>query len=146
MLVQGGAMSYVAYTEQATTPLRWDGNSLNMFLNRWHPVDPKADPYNPSTQWIQGYYANTGTNIDENSALNVQNNAYARLKSVELGYSIPKIIINKIGIQKLRFFVNAYNLLTVTGVKGLDPEHPSDSYSYLYPLSRTINLGATITF
>ncbi len=146
LLFQGGALSYVAYGEQLREPLGWDGNALDVFMDRWHPVDPTADPYNPSTEWVKGYYAYTGSVINENARRNIQNGSYLRLKSAELGYSIPPIWLSKVGVQSLRIFTNAYNLLTFTGVKGLDPEHPAELYGYMYPLSRTVNFGASITF
>jgi len=146
LLFQGGGMSYVSYGEQLKEPLAWDGNALNVFMDRWHPVDPKADPYNPNTQWIAGYYAYTGSTLNDNSRRSIQNGAYLRLKSAELGYSLPPSWLSKIGIQSIRVYTNAYNLFTITGVKGLDPEHPSQLYGYMYPLSRTINFGTSVTF
>jgi len=146
LLFQGGALSYVSYGEQLRQPLAFDGNALDFFLDRWHPVDPKADPYNPATEWVSGYNAYTGTVINELAERSIQNGAYIRLKSAELGYSLPKSILSKAGVQSLRVFANAYNLFTITGVKGLDPEHPAEVYGYLYPLSQTFNFGASLTF
>ncbi|MGX5857406.1 SusC/RagA family TonB-linked outer membrane protein [Dyadobacter jiangsuensis] len=146
ILFQGAALSYVAYGEQLREPLAWDGNALEFFMDRWHPNDPTADPYNPSTQWTKGYYAYTGTTADENSARNIQNGAYLRLKSAEIGYSLPKDLLKRVGVQGLRVYVNGYNLHTFTKVRGLDPEHPSELYGYMYPINRTINVGASISF
>ena len=146
MLFQGGAMSYVGYGESLSAPLAWDGNALETFMDRWHPVDPTADPYNPNNEWVSGYWGYTGSSPDENSMASIQKGTYVRLKSVELGYSLPKNWMDKAGIQAVRFFVNGYNMLTLTGVKGLDPEHPTELNGYMYPLSRTINTGVTITF
>jgi len=146
LLFQGGAMSYVSYPEAFREPLAFDGNALDMFMDRWHPVDPKADPYDPANKWVQGYYAYTGTVINDNSRRAIQNGAYMRLKSAELGYSLPKKILTKIGIQGLRVYANGYNLLTITKIKGLDPERPSELYGYIYPISRTINFGTSISF
>ena len=61
MTFQGAAMSYVSYGEQLSAPLQFNGNALDMFLDRWRPVDPKQDPYDPSCQWISGYYSYGGT-------------------------------------------------------------------------------------
>ncbi|RBQ07885.1 SusC/RagA family TonB-linked outer membrane protein [Pedobacter miscanthi] len=146
LLFQGAAMSYVSFPEALKEPLAFDGNALELFLDRWHPVDPKADPYNPANQWIQGYYAYTGTVINENSRRSIQNGAYLRLKSAELGYSLPKAMLQKIGVQAVRVYVNGYNLFTLTKVKGLDPERPSELYGYMYPINRTINFGTSISF
>jgi hypothetical protein len=146
MLFQGGALSYVSYGEALSQPLTFDGNALDYFMDRWHPVDPKADPYNPKTQWIPGDNAYTGTTTNGDSRRAIQNGAYLRLKSVEFGYSVPKNLMKKVGVQNLRVFTNGYNLFTITRVRGVDPEHPSETFGYLYPLSRTVNFGASLTF
>lgn len=146
MLFQGAAMSYVSYGEQFREPLAWNGNALDMFMDRWHPVDPKADPYDSSTKWTSGHFAYTGSNADDNSRFRIQDGAYLRLKSIELGYSLPKKIVSKVGIQNLRIYTNAYNLFTITGVKGLDPEHPTELYGYMYPLNKTFNFGVNVSF
>ena len=48
--------------------------------------------------------------------------------------------------RNLRVYFNAYNLFTITGVRGVDPEKPTDLYGYMYPLNKTFNFGANITF
>lgn len=143
---QGAAKSYIAYGEQLTSPLLWDGNALDYFMDRWHPADPKQDPYDPSCQWISGYYAFGGTSADSNSRFQIQKGDYLRLKSAEIGYTFPKSLTSVVGIQKLRVYMNGYNLLTFTGVKGVDPEKPADLYGYMYPLNRSYNFGCSITF
>jgi TonB-linked SusC/RagA family outer membrane protein len=146
-LFQGAAMSYVGYGEQLLTPLLWDGNALGMLFDRWHPADPKKDPYDPSNTWISGYYPYGRTRAEVTSEFNIQNGSYLRLKSAELGITLPKNrLFAKTGVKNMRLFVNSYNILTFTGVKGLDPEKTSETYGYLYPLNRTINFGGTVTF
>ncbi len=90
-----------------------------------------------TSQWIPGKYAYTGTVPDENSGFNVQNAAYVRLKSAEIGYSLPEKLAARIGLGGVRAYVNGYNLITITDIKYVDPEHPATLYSYLYPLNRT---------
>ena len=66
----------------------WGGGSaLTQFNNDWHPADPNADPYNPNTVWVPGYYAYTGTTANTSSLFNFQSAAYVRLKSAEIGYN-----------------------------------------------------------
>lgn len=147
-LLQGSAMSSLVYGEQLREPM-WgsgDAGAMVQFMDRWHPVDPKADPYNPATQWVSGHYAYTGTLPDANSTFNVENGAYLRLKSVELGYTLPDKLISRTGIKNLRIYANAYNLLTITKVKYVDPEHPNDTYGYLYPLNKTVSVGVNLKF
>ena len=148
MLFQGSAMSYIAYGEQLSAPLRFDGNALEMFMDRWHPVDPHQNPYDPSCEWISGYYAFGGEKSvpDENSEFMIQKGNYLRLKSLEIGYSFPKRWLSVIRVKNLRIYFNAYNLFTITGVQGVDPERPSELYGYMYPLNKTYNFGANITF
>jgi TonB-linked SusC/RagA family outer membrane protein len=147
ILFQGAAMSYISYGEQLLEPLAWDGNALELLFDRWHPVDPDKDPYDPSNDWISGFYPYGKTRADINSEFTIQNGAYVRLKNLELGFTLPaNIVSGKLGVKNLRLFVNTYNVLTITGVKGLDPEKPSETYGYLYPLNRTVNLGGTLTF
>src|SRR5665647_641158 len=148
LLLQGSAMSSLVYGEQLRQPMWGSGESGAMvqFLDRWHPVDPKADPYDPKTVWTSGHYAYTGTLPDENSTFNVENSAYLRLKSIELGYTIPSRWIKRAGVKNLRVSVNAYNVFTLTKVDYVDPEHPNDTYGYLYPLNKTYTVGLNIKF
>jgi TonB-linked SusC/RagA family outer membrane protein len=147
ILFQGAGMTYIGYGEQLLNPLSWDGNALGMLYDRWHPTDPEKDPYDPSNTWTSGYYPYGRTRAEETSEFNIQNGTYLRLKSAELGFTIPRnILFAKTGVKNLRIFVNAYNLLTITGVRGLDPEKPAETYGYLYPLNRTFNFGGTLTF
>jgi hypothetical protein len=146
MLLQGSAMSYIAYGEQLSAPLQFDGNALDMFLDRWRPIDPNAHPYNPATEWISGYYAFGAKTPDANSEFMIQKGDYLRLKSIELGYTLPKQWLAPLGVKNLRVYFNAYNLLTLTDVKGVDPEKPTELYGYMYPMNKTYNFGANITF
>lgn len=144
---QGSALSYVSYGEQLLNPLSWDGNALELLFDRWHPVNPDVNPYDPSLQWISGRYPYGRTRADVNSSFNIQNGSYLRLKNLELGFTVPqKVIPVQSKISRLRLFVNAYDLLTFTKVIGLDPEKPTEQYGYMYPLNRTFNFGGTITF
>ncbi len=147
-LLQGAARSSLIYGEQLRQPLWGNGESgaMKQFMDRWHPVDPKADPYHPATQWIPGRFAYTGTLPDELSTFNTENGAYLRLKSIELGYSVPSRWIDKVGVRNLRIYANAYNLFTITKVKYVDPEHPIDTFGYLYPLNKTVSAGINLTF
>ena len=147
-LLQGSAMSSLVYGEQLRQPMWGSGESGAMvqFMDRWHPVDPKADPYDPKTVWTSGHYAYTGSLPDENSTFNVENSAYLRLKSVELGYTVPSRWIKRAGVKNLRVSVNAYNVFTLTKVDYVDPEHPNDTYGYLYPLNKTYSVGLNIKF
>jgi TonB-linked SusC/RagA family outer membrane protein len=148
MLWQGAALVNVDYPEMLKEPLAFGGSAsaLTMFLDRWHPEVPGSDIYNPNTKWIPGKYAYTGTVAANNSERAVHNASYIRLKSLEIGYTLPTSLTTKIGVKRARFYVNGYNLFTFTGIRGLDPEHTSDIYGYTYPMNKTYNAGINISF
>ncbi|MFA9390839.1 MAG: SusC/RagA family TonB-linked outer membrane protein [Prolixibacteraceae bacterium] len=86
---------------------------------------------------------------------NVFDGDYLRLKNLTLGYTLPRAITSKIGISKLRVYLNASNVFTLTGYKGTDPEIgqvvASDPSTYgvdrgLYPASRVFTTGVNVTF
>jgi len=145
ILFQGSALGSMEYKEPLYSI--WGSNgggTLTQYLDRWHPINPTADPYDPSTEWISGYYAFTGHYPYGNSEFNRVSTAYFRLKSIELGYTLPKP--KSTSPLSLRVFANAYNLFTITGVKFVDPEHPDDELGRLYPLNKTYTLGMSISF
>lgn len=147
VLLQGSAFTNVKYIEQLREPM-WgneNSNALEFFMDRWHPIDPSVDPYDHTTQWVSGKYAYTGTLPDENSKFNMHNASYLRLKSLELGYTLPNQLVAKAGIKSARVYVNGYNLLTIKSIE-LDPEHPNDSWGNLYPLNRTFSIGVNVKF
>ena len=74
-----------------------------------------------------------------------RNGAYLRLKNITLGYTIPKHIINKAGLQNLRVYVAGSNLFTITDFKYLDPESPNVVQGY-YPQQKTMSFGVDISF
>lgn len=145
MLFQGSALGSLKYEEPLYTI--WGSNgggALEMYLDRWHPADPTADIYDPDIEWISGHHAYTGRTPHGNSSFNRVSTAYLRLKSLEVGYTIPKI--KGLSSMNLRVFANAYNLFTITAVNFVDPEHPGDDLGRLYPLNRTFTLGLSLTF
>lgn len=152
---QGAALVSATYVEQLREPLWAGGNALTQFLDRWHPADPTADPYSPSTVWVPGYYAYTGTLPFTNTLGNLHSAAYVRLKSLEVGYSLPAKWLQRSGVRGVRLFANAYNLLTITTLKYIDPEHPSgisqftansNQYDYAYPLDKIYSFGVNVKF
>jgi len=152
---QGAYGVYVQYAEVLTEALPFGGqNTLTWFMDRWHPVDPTADYFNPNTEWVSGYYPATGHDGRRSGTNGVQNASYIRMKTAEVGYTIPKNLMSKVGIKDLRVYLSGYNLLTFTGLKNVDPERPgasggsSSNYIdfYNYPVNRTFTIGASVKF
>lgn len=67
---------------------------------------------------------------------------------MQLGYSLPQKVLNKIGVQNLRVYVSGENLWTGTKLaEQFDPETVSGgSGGNAYPLSRTLSCGLSLTF
>ena len=83
-----------------------------------------SNNYRPSTFWMR-------------------DGSYLRLKNLELGYTLPTRWINRIHLNKMRFYFMGTNLLTFSKFKLWDPEMGSAT-GEKYPLSRTYTLGLTI--
>jgi TonB-linked SusC/RagA family outer membrane protein len=125
------------------------------FLDRWHTVSITDDPYNPATSWIPGFYpalrSNT-TNTTDDYLIDIwrPNAAYLRLKNIEVGYSIPQQIIQKLGLSSARIFINGFNLLTFCRreLRDADPERQEKSWdaNAAYPLMKSYNIGFNINF
>jgi TonB-linked SusC/RagA family outer membrane protein len=109
-------------------------NVLTYWLNRW-------TPQNPSTNLPRV----GGQNNTIVSSFYVQDASYLRLKNIEIGYSLPKEVTDKMKITKLRIFVGGQNLLTFTGLENFDPERGSGTQSNrASPLYKTITLGINL--
>ena len=81
----------------------------------------------------------------------VHNGSYARIKNMQIGYTLPLNLTQKFFVQKLRVYVAAENLLTLTSYKGLDPELNGDEQSNgidrgYYPQARTFTVGLNLNF
>ena len=97
------------------------------------------------------------TNADPNgnwrsSDLYIKNGSFMRLKTAQLGLYLACCFDKKVAIQQVRLYVSAENLFTFTGYDGFDPEVATGDYTRIgvdrgvYPQSRTIYLGANISF
>jgi len=103
-------------------------------------------------------FADVNGNYKNISSYFVENGSYLKLKNFQVGYSIPKVILERAKISNLRIYFQAQNLLTFTKYKGLDPEigwsingangdiqRGIDSYG-TYPRTRLYSLGLDINF
>jgi hypothetical protein len=74
----------------------------------------------------------------------MRNGSFLRLKSVELGYSLPKRLANKLKMESLRVYVNGTNLATISSFKLWDVEMGGNGLGY--PVQKVFNLGLNINF
>jgi TonB-linked SusC/RagA family outer membrane protein len=73
------------------------------------------------------------------------NGDYIRLKDIELGYSIPKNFLTKLGVERLRLYISGNNLFSLNHLPGYDPEKQDGGLNY-YPQQKVFNMGLNITF
>lgn len=140
ILFQGGAATYMKYEGQIADRRPWGRNSLEMYADRWQPVS--IDDLEGS--WIPGRFpaSESGAwNIDSEHF--IHDAAYVRLKSAEIGYTIPSSVTDKIGIDAFRLFANGYNILTWDTLDSWDPEKRGDLE---YMAARTFNVGVNVQF
>jgi hypothetical protein len=71
--------------------------------------------------------------------------SYIRLKNMEIAYNLDPQILQRIGVKKMRIFLNGYNLITFDRLKIADPESRTGSDSK-YPLTKVYNIGLTLDF
>ncbi|RCR67843.1 SusC/RagA family TonB-linked outer membrane protein [Larkinella punicea] len=146
MLLQGATMYQVAYQDQLSRPFYFaTANPISAFNDRWH----RSDVVDAASEWIPGKYPSTGQRQNYRSNEFWRFDAtYLRVKSLEVGYSLPKTLLSKAHIKGLRVFGNGYNLFTFSkGLDFVDPEYTDDRlYSYNYPLTMNVNLGLQLSF
>lgn len=118
------------------------GNYLKYsYDNRWR-IDAPSSEHPRLASRGDTYY--TGGPYGNNTYFLFSKN-YLRLKNVEIGYSLPQSVTDKVGLGGLRFYFNGLNLLTFTGNDIFDPENES-STGVFYPQSRVLNTGLSVTF
>ena len=86
----------------------------NRVKDSWSPTNTGATI--PIFESASNFSTNT-----QSSSFYVENGSYLRLQNVTLGYNLPTALLEKFKMTKLRFFVSANNLFTITGYNGLDP-------------------------
>ncbi|MDR0798404.1 MAG: TonB-dependent receptor [Dysgonamonadaceae bacterium] len=87
-------------------------------------------------------------NLMKNEATSrfIESGAYFRLKNIQFGYTLPKPITRNWQIERLRFYIQGSNLLTLTGYTGYDPELPGGVDYGNYPQARTLLFGVNVDF
>ncbi len=144
----GGAIQSWFQDYELRNAFHGGGNSPAYLLeDRWH----RKDPYDPNSEWIPGYYpairnGNSGPN-SANSDFWLTNVRYLRVRNLELGYNLPKAWIQKLKAEKVRFYINASNLISFDNVKDfqIDPEIEARA-AVVYPQQKVFMVGFNMTF
>lgn len=118
------------------------GNYLKWsYDNRWS-IDNPSDRYPRLASRGDTYY--TGGNFGNNSHF-LFSKDYVRLKNIELGYALPDALVQRLHLGRVRVFVNGLNVFTIAAQNIFDPETVNGAGT-VYPQSRVINTGLTVTF
>jgi hypothetical protein len=107
---------------------------------------------NPDAYFAKPYSVFTGENNKNYQVPNdryMQNGAYLRLKNVQLGYTIPKNLTQKVLISNAKIYISGENLVTFTDLMLFDPEQTARGGigdAKIYPLSKIYSVGLNINF
>ncbi|MFA4866735.1 MAG: TonB-dependent receptor [Pedobacter sp.] len=134
---------------QNNNRLVFEGGRATRFLQQF---DSYTDRWSPENQGSSNFRAG-GFSVAGYSSRTIEDGSFLRLKTVSLGYNVPKPVLSKIKISAVRVFLSAQNLYTWTKYSGLDPEVSTynsvltGGFDYSgYPRARTLAFGANITF
>ncbi len=161
------------YTYGITLTLDWKGFDFNLFGtgvggNNIFPVLYRTDrPYNNTLEY---YHANSWSPTNKNarfpnpelvkndtnfwaSDANVFDGSFFKIKQIQFGYTLPRLLTQKIYVSNLRFFVSLDDFFTFTKYPGLDPETATTTNAQQmgvdlgsYPVAKKVVLGVNITF
>lgn len=125
-------------------PFNWGAEKSNYrtaFLDKWSAENPSQDVLMPRL------HANYNNNINkESSTFWLRDASFIRLKNLEVGYTIPKNIVGKMGLENVRVYMLGNNLYVWDKIKYWDPELGNKNKGNSYPLSRTYTFGLEVNF
>lgn len=138
MLWQGAFDVDAYYTGEAAYAFYNSGKVLTKHMDRFHEVN------NPNGNFPRLSLSDQ-TNY-QTSSYWLEDASYVRLKNISLGYNLPKSLLTKFGVEKAKVFVSGENLLTFSGLDGLDAESPSDTRGAFYSNVKKVSLGLKVSF
>ncbi|HUW93636.1 MAG TPA: TonB-dependent receptor [Bacteroidales bacterium] len=152
MLIQGALGRDVALTgvyaslgimdnTSMTKPFYHGGNSPRFLVeNSWREDNTDAE-------FARLSIVPASSNNAFSSTFWYRNGDYLRLKTLQIGYTLPQRWLNPAGINSLRVYAEGQNLLTFSHLTkyNIDPEHPGVSNGY-YPQQRLISMGLRLVF
>lgn len=125
-------------------------------LDYWRPAN-ETNMLGPNTDaYLAKPYFSSETNKNRQVQTRfIQNAAYLRLKNLQVGYTLPSHLAEKISLQRARVYLSGENLLTITSLPGTfdpettlasDPANNGYQSGRIYPLSRVFSAGLNLTF
>ncbi len=133
-----------------TSGNQWASTAYEEHLDYFRPEDTKS-PLGPN---VNSYYPRPlfgGWKNYQTQTRWLQDASYIRLKNIQLGYTLPLDITEKIGVNKLRAYISAENICTWTKLSEIFDPETTDKQSWygngkIYPLSKTVSIGLSVTF
>jgi len=155
----GGTIAYkgvdlsIFFAGAARTSMYMSGRSTWAFSDGVGVYNVTREYYDH--RWVPGAADNSkaeypailnvkSTNNFTSSTQWLKNGNYLRVKSAEIGYNFPKTLTDRVHISSFRLFINGANLGLWDHIKIVNPE--DDGPNENYPLQRSINFGAQVTF
>ena len=109
-------------------------NARPMHLDAWSESNPNAS-------YPRLTLSNTSNDYDSRyNSFWLRTADYLKIQNIQIGYTIPKSVLERVNIKYLRLYLSGQNLATITGYDGFDPE------GGWYPLSRTFSFGFNLQF
>lgn len=120
----------------------WSGLNIG-FLNKGDRLLNAWTPQNPNSS-IPALTRSDTNNEKRVSTYFVENGSYLKLRNIQIGYTLPRKLTERIKMEKLRFYLSAQNLLTIksSDFTGVDPENPN----FGYPIPTNVTFGLNVTF
>jgi len=163
----GGLTNNLNY-KQFDLSFFWEFSYGNEVLNatRYYLERPWAD-FNVTRTYYNNYFGNPDPNSSNSYPIPfagrsnlsaddtyIEDGSYARLRNITLGYSLPKDLLKRVNMSRIRLYINANNLWTITNYTGLDPNtnvFGNDEYGAgidysAYPTATSFTLGVNLEF
>jgi hypothetical protein len=119
-------------------------NNSTEILGRWQSTANPGDGWTPRL-WYAG---DTFVNLTDNTSTRwIEKGDYIKLQTITLGYTLPKSLLNRIGLQNLRLFAQGQDLLMITDYTGIDPEMESGGVDFNgTPRQSVVTFGLNLKF
>ena len=140
-----GASMYNEAGKFQSSNARYKDNQTTDQMNRWQKPGDITNV--PQARWGR-------SNGDQASTRYLEKTDFVRLRNLSFGYTLPKTMIQKLGVDRIRLYMTGVNLLTFTNYKGYDPESSYDNNGdsniqkgiafYSAPSAKTIIIGLNI--
>ena len=122
----------------------WANSAINVpYLNKGVRLLDAWTPANPNSN-IPALTTSDTNNEGRVSSYYIENGAYAKLRTIQIGYNMPKQVVNKLHLDRIRLYASAQNLITIKSSKftGADPENPG----FNYPIPLNLTFGVNVSF